>query len=197
MTLTLVLLILLALVFDFLNGFNDAANAIATVVSTRVLSPRAAVIWAALFNFIAFLVFGLHVANTMGTGIVDIAVVTQRVIFAALVGACLWDLIAWYFGLPTSSSHALMGGLVGAALVKAGPTAVVWSGIIKTVAFIVVAPVLGFVCWAWALAWRHTACSARLRPRMSTGCSAGASLYRRRCTALATAATMRRKPWAS
>jgi len=110
---SLVLLIGLALVFDFINGFHDAANSIATVVSTRVLSPRWAVAWAAFFNFIAFLFFGLHVAGTIGKGIVDIGVIDSRVIFATLIGACSWDLLTWWWGLPTSSSHALMGGLLG------------------------------------------------------------------------------------
>lgn len=143
MTLSIISLIFLALVFDFLNGFHDSANSIATVVSTRVLSPRFAVMWAAFFNFISFLFFGLHVANTIGKGIVDIAVIDQALIFGALFGACGWNIITWYFGLPTSSSHALIGGMIGAALVKSGPSALVWKGIIKTVTFIFVSPVVG------------------------------------------------------
>jgi PiT family inorganic phosphate transporter len=139
------LLIVLALVFDFLNGFHDSANSIATVVSTRVLTPRQAVVWAAFFNFVAFLFFGLHVANTIGKGIIDIAVMDKAVIFATLVGACSWDVITWYLGLPTSSSHALIGGMIGAALVKVGTSALVWSGITKTVIFIFVSPILGFI----------------------------------------------------
>jgi PiT family inorganic phosphate transporter len=142
---SILLLIVLALVFDFLNGFHDSANSIATVVSTRVLTPRQAVVWAAFFNFIAFLFFGLHVANTIGRGIIDIAIVDKAVIFATLVGACSWDIITWYLGLPTSSSHALIGGMIGAALVKVGSSALVWSGITKTVVFIFVSPVLGFI----------------------------------------------------
>jgi PiT family inorganic phosphate transporter len=142
---TIVLLIALALAFDFLNGFHDSANSIATIVSTRVLTPRLAVIWAAAFNFIAFLFFGLHVANTIGKGIIDIAIVDKGVIFATLIGACSWDVITWYLGLPTSSSHALIGGMIGAALVKVGTGALVWHGIIKTVVFIFVSPILGFV----------------------------------------------------
>ena len=145
MTVSLVLLVLLALFFDYLNGFHDAANSIATIVSTRVLSPKYAVLWAAFFNFIAFLFFGLHVAGTIGKGIIDINIIDQNVILATLVGACVWNLITWYLGLPTSSSHALMGGLVGAGLVKAGPTALIYSGIIKTIAFIVISPVLGLI----------------------------------------------------
>jgi PiT family inorganic phosphate transporter len=144
-TLSIILLVLLALSFDFLNGFHDAANSVATVVSTRVLSPRLAVLWAAFFNFIAFLVFGLHVAGTIGKGIIDIKVIDANIIFAALAGACLWNIITWYLGLPTSSSHALIGGLMGAALVKAGPSSLISSGILKTVLFIFVSPVLGLV----------------------------------------------------
>jgi PiT family inorganic phosphate transporter len=145
MTVSIVFLIALALVFDFLNGFHDSANSIATVVSTRVLRPRYAVIWAAFFNFVAFLVFGLHVANTVGKGIIDISIVDKPVIFATLVGACWWNITTWYFGLPTSSSHALIGGMIGAAMVKTGAEALVWHGIIKTVAFIFVSPVAGLV----------------------------------------------------
>jgi len=140
-----IVIILFALFFDFLNGFHDSANSIATVVSTRVLSPRFAVAWAAFFNFIAFLFFGLHVANTIGKGIIDIAIVDKWIIFGTLVGACGWNIITWLFGLPTSSSHALIGGLVGAALVKAGTNSLVWKGILKTVIFIFVSPILGFI----------------------------------------------------
>ncbi|MEW6702520.1 MAG: inorganic phosphate transporter [Bacteroidota bacterium] len=145
MTIAVVLLILLALTFDFLNGFHDAANSVATVVSTRVLSPRYAVIWAAFFNFIAFLVFGLHVAGTIGKGIVDIKIIDSSIIFATLMGACIWNIITWYFGLPTSSSHALIGGLIGAAVVKSGLSSLVASGIIKTVLFLFISPTLGLV----------------------------------------------------
>ena len=120
MAISVILLIFLALTFDFLNGFHDAANSVATIVSTRVLSPRYAVMWAAFFNFVAFLVFGTHVAGTIGKGIIDIAVMDSSIIFATLIGACIWNIITWYFGLPTSSSHALIGGLIGAALVKSG-----------------------------------------------------------------------------
>jgi inorganic phosphate transporter, PiT family len=145
MTVAVILLVAIALLFDFLNGFHDSANSIATIVSTRVLSPRYAVMWAAFFNFIAFLFFGLHVANTIGKGIIDIAIVNGTLIFGTLVGACSWNIITWYFGLPTSSSHALIGGMIGAALLKAGTKALVWSGIVKTVAFIVVSPVVGLL----------------------------------------------------
>ncbi|MDD2752266.1 MAG: inorganic phosphate transporter [Candidatus Omnitrophica bacterium] len=145
MTVSIFFLILLALLFDFLNGFHDSANSIATVVSTRVLSPRHAVIWAAFFNFIAFLFFGLHVANTIGKGIIDINMLDKAVVFGALAGACGWNIITWYFGLPTSSSHALIGGMIGAALVKAGPASLVWQGIVKTIIFIFVSPIAGLV----------------------------------------------------
>ena len=145
MTPWLIFLIFLALLFDFLNGFHDSANSIATVVSTRVLTPRQAVIWAAFFNFVAFLFFGLHVAGTIGTGIVELSVIDADIIFATLIGACLWDVLTWYMGLPTSSSHALMGGLIGAAVVKAGTCSLIWPGIIKTVAFIFISPVMGLV----------------------------------------------------
>jgi len=145
MTLAILFLIALALFFDFLNGFHDSANSIATIVSTRVLSPRYAVIWAAFFNFVAFLFFGLHVANTIGKGIIDIAIVDQAIIFGTLIGACGWNLITWYFGLPTSSSHALIGGMVGSALVKSGTRNLIWPGILKTVSFIFISPALGLL----------------------------------------------------
>jgi len=145
MTLSILFLILLAIVFDFLNGFHDSANAIATIVSTRVLRPKYAVLWAAFFNFIAFLFLGLHVANTIGKGIIDIAIVDKGIVFGTLVGACSWNVITWYLGLPTSSSHALIGGLIGTALVKTGQQALVWQGIMKTVAFIFVSPVAGLL----------------------------------------------------
>jgi PiT family inorganic phosphate transporter len=141
----LVGLVFVALAFDFLNGLHDAANSIATIVSTRVLSPRYAVMWAAFFNFIAFLFFGLHVAQTIGSGIVDAAIVDPSVIFGALIGAIAWNLITWALGIPSSSSHALVGGLVGAALAKVGLEAVVWSGFLKTAAAIVLSPLIGFV----------------------------------------------------
>jgi inorganic phosphate transporter, PiT family len=141
----LIFLIALALLFDFLNGFHDSANSIATVVSTRVLTPRQAVIWAAFFNFVAFLILPLHVANTIGKGIVSVSAIDPQVIFATLVGACLWDILTWYVGLPTSSSHALMGGLIGAVLVKSGTGYLVWSGIMKTIVFIFLSPLIGFL----------------------------------------------------
>jgi PiT family inorganic phosphate transporter len=138
-------LVAVALLFDFMNGLHDAANSIATVVSTRVLSPRLAVAWAAFFNFIAFAVFGLHVANTLGTGIVEANVIDPAVIFGALAGAIAWNAITWAWGLPSSSSHALIGGLVGAGVAKAGFGAVVYSGLTKTAFGIVLSPLLGFV----------------------------------------------------
>ncbi len=145
MTTTILLLIALALFFDFLNGFHDAANSIATVVATRVLSPRYAVMWAAFFNFIAFFFFKLHVADTIGKGIIDVKIVDTHIIFATLVGACIWNLVTWWFGIPSSSSHALMGGLVGSAVTKAGFGAIVPSGLFKTLAFIIISPTLGML----------------------------------------------------
>jgi len=147
---TVVGLIAVALSFDFINGFHDAANSIATVVSTRVLSPGQAVAWAAFFNFVAAFGFGTAVAKTIGKGMIDVNVVTFAVIFGALVGAIVWDLITWYFGLPTSSSHALIGGYAGAAVARAGFGAILPSGWTKTLIFIVVAPLIGLVL-AWIL----------------------------------------------
>jgi PiT family inorganic phosphate transporter len=138
-------LIFIALAFDFLNGLHDAANSIATIVSTRVLKPQYAVAWASFFNFIAFLFFGLHVAQTLGTGIIDAAIVDPRVVFGALLGAIVWNLVTWGLGIPSSSSHALVGGLLGAGCAKAGISAVVWPGVIKTGAAIVLSPLAGFV----------------------------------------------------
>jgi len=136
-------IIFVALAFDFTNGLHDAANSVATVVSTRVLSPKTAVVWAAFFNFIAFLIFGTAVAHTIGTGLIDISVVDPLVIFAGLIGAISWNILTWYWGLPSSSSHSLMGGYLGAAVAKAGFGVVIVSGWIKILAFIVVAPLLG------------------------------------------------------
>jgi len=139
----LVAIIFVALVFDFLNGFHDAANSIATVVSTRVLSPQVAVVWAAFFNFVAAFVLGTHVAKTIGKGMIDISVVTSGVIAAGLVGAIFWNLLTWYYGIPVSSSHALVGGYGGAAIAKAGFGAILVAGWIKPLLFIVLAPVIG------------------------------------------------------
>jgi inorganic phosphate transporter, PiT family len=141
----IVALIAVALIFDFLNGLHDAANSIATIVSTRVLSPNIAVVWAAFFNFIAFLFFGLHVAQTVGTGLIAPEIVDWRVIFGALMGAIAWNLITWWAAIPSSSSHALIGGLVGAGTAKAGIGAIVWGGITKTAGAIVWSPLLGLV----------------------------------------------------
>jgi PiT family inorganic phosphate transporter len=141
----LLALIAIALAFDFINGLHDASNSIATVVSTRVLSPQLAVAWAALFNCVAFLFIGLHVAETIGKGIIDPAIVDPTVIFGTLAGAILWNVLTWYFAIPTSSSHALVGGLVGAGIAKAGPSAIVSSGVIKASVFILAAPLLGML----------------------------------------------------
>jgi inorganic phosphate transporter, PiT family len=141
----LIALIVVALAFDFLNGLHDAANSIATVVSTRVMRPQHAVAWAAFFNFIAFLIFGSHVAQTIGTGIVSADVIDPRVVFGALMGAISWNLITWAGGIPSSSSHALVGGLVGAGTAKVGLNAIVWGGLGKTTAAIVLSPLTGFL----------------------------------------------------
>jgi PiT family inorganic phosphate transporter len=162
--LAILILIAVALIFDFINGFHDAANSIATVVSTRVLTPGKAVIWAAFFNVVAAFGFGTAVAQTVGAGMVDLAVVTFAVIFAGLVGAIIWDLITWYWGLPTSSSHALFGGYAGAAVAKAGFSAVIVSGWTKTLVFIVIAPIIGLsVGWLLMVAslWVFRSASPR------------------------------------
>src|SRR5579884_3142365 len=140
----LVTLIAVALAFDFLNGLHDTANSIATLVSTRMLRPRYAVIWAAFFNFVAFLLFGVHVARTVGVGIVAADIMDAHVIFGALMGAISWNLITWWAGIPSSSSHALIGGLLGAGITKAGIGSIVWFGVLTTGAFIVLSPLLGF-----------------------------------------------------
>ena len=142
---TVACLIAVALAFDYINGFHDAANSIATVVSTRVLSPGQAVIWAAVFNFVAAFTFGTAVAKTIGKGMIDISAVTFGVIFGGLMGAIIWDLITWYFGLPTSSSHALIGGYAGAAIANAGMGVIIPSGWTKTLIYIVLAPLIGMV----------------------------------------------------
>jgi PiT family inorganic phosphate transporter len=139
----IILVIFLALVFDYTNGMHDAANSISTIVSTRVLSPRQAVLWAAFFNFVAFLIFGTTVATTIGKGMIDIKTVTTTVILAGVAGAIFWNLLTWYFGLPSSSSHALIGGYAGAAIVKSGFGVILASGWYKTLMFIVLAPTIG------------------------------------------------------
>lgn len=144
--LTLVVVIIgIALVFDFLNGFHDSANSIATIVSTRVLTPRKAVMWAAFFNLVAAFLFDVHVAKTLGKGLVDLNAVNEYVIMSGLLGAIFWNIITWYFGLPTSSSHALMGGYAGAAVAKAGVGAIIYSGWTKTLIFIILAPLMGLI----------------------------------------------------
>ncbi len=178
----IVVLVAVALIFDFLNGLHDAANSIATVVSTRVLSPNIAVIWAAFFNFIAFLFFGLHVAQTIGTGLVAPDVVDWRVIFGALVGAISWNLITWWGAIPSSSSHALIGGLVGAGLSKGGVNAVVWPGIVKTFGAIVLVAAARLRAWRCCCgsSWRGCSCAARRLPwTANSGCMqlGSAALY--------------------
>jgi PiT family inorganic phosphate transporter len=149
-------IVLIALIFDFVNGFHDAANSVATVVSTRVLSPFAAVFWAAFWNFVAAFTFGTAIARTVGKGMIDLSVVDPTVVLGGLLGAIIWDLMTWWWGLPTSSSHALVGGYAGAALAKAGFAAIIAAGWIKTLVFIVVAPVMGLtlaLALTVALSW--------------------------------------------
>jgi len=168
-SLTLVLLVLLALAFDFMNGFHDAANSIATVVSTGVLKPWQAVLWAAFFNVLAWGVFHLSVASTVGKGIIDPALVDSRVIFGALIGAISWNLITWYYGIPSSSSHALIGGLIGAALAKAGLQPLLWPGILKTAAFIFISPLLGLVLGALIMLTLSWICFRQTPRRVDRG----------------------------
>jgi inorganic phosphate transporter, PiT family len=174
-------IIVVALLFDFVNGFHDAANSIATVVSTRVLSPRWAVIWAAFFNFVAFLFFGLHVANTIGKGIVHPEAIDAAVVFAALVGAISWDLITWWYGIPSSSSHALIGGLAGAAVAKAGSTVLDTPGLTKVAVSIVLSPVIGLVLafvLMTAVIWIfHRSTPARVDSWFRRGQLVSAALY--------------------
>jgi PiT family inorganic phosphate transporter len=179
--LVMALLVVVALTFDFMNGFHDAANSIALMVSTRLLTPQAAVAWAAFFNFIAFLFFGLQVAKTVGSGIVSPAAIDNAVIFGALCGAISWNLITWWFGIPSSSSHALVGGLVGAALAKAGWSVIVAPGLLKTSAAIILSPLLGMilslalsVVLLWAL---MKASPARTENRFNKLQFVSASLY--------------------
>lgn len=141
----IVTLVIVALLFDFMNGFHDAANSIATIVSTRVLKPHQAVIWAAGFNFLAYFLFELKVAGTIGKGTIDPSIVDHYIVFGALIGAIVWNVVTWYYGIPSSSSHALVGGLVGAAVAKAGFSSLITSGVLKIVAFIFIAPLMGFV----------------------------------------------------
>lgn len=140
----IITLVLIAFLFDFMNGFHDAANSIATIVSTRVLKPHQAVIWASAFNFLAYFLFELKVANTIGKGTIDPSIVDHYIVFGALIGAICWNVITWYYGIPSSSSHALVGGLVGAAVAKAGFGSLVSAGVLKIIAFIFIAPLLGF-----------------------------------------------------
>jgi PiT family inorganic phosphate transporter len=181
MTLTVAAVVLVALAFDFVNGFHDAANSIATVVSTRVLSPRYAVLWAAFFNFIAFLIFSTHVANTIGKGIVDPKVIDTPVVFAALTGAIAWDLITWWFGIPSSSSHALIGGLAGAAVAKSGASVLDSAGLTKIGVSIVLSPLVGLALGFWlmvAVFWifrRYT--PARIDAWFRRGQLVSAALY--------------------
>ena len=188
-------MIALALAFDFLNGFHDAANSIATVVSTGVLRPYQAVAWAACFNFVAFALFKLNVAATVGKGILAPEFVDAHVIASALTGAIAWNLITWYYGIPTSSSHALIGGMIGAGVAKAGTAPLVLAGIIKTMVFIVISPLLGLLLGATTHGGGLVDTVSIAHPTWSISGSADCSWSLRRFTALGTAATMRRRPW--
>jgi len=164
----IVFLVALALAFDFMNGFHDSANSIATIVSTGAMRPHHAVLWAAFFNFIAFLVFGVAVATTVGKGIVDPSIIDHRVVFGALCGAILWNFITWYYGIPSSSSHALIGGLAGAAVTKGGVSTLIAAGFLKTAAAIVLSPALGFLLGAGlviAVSWTMFRVAARRADR--------------------------------
>src|SRR6188508_2137283 len=185
-----------ALIFDFINGFHDSANSIATVVSTRVLSPGVAVVWAAFFNFMAAFVVGTAVAKTVGKGLIDPMVVDPSVVLGGLLGAILWDLITWFLGLPTSSSHALLGGYGGAAIAKAGFGALILPGWVLPILAIVVSPILGLVLaltFTVALSWLLK----DFRPGRWTTSSAGCSCCRRRSIRSVTGPTTPRRPWAS
>ena len=194
--LLLVITVLVALTFDFLNGFHDAANSIATVVSTRVLSPKLAVVWAAFFNFVAAFLLGTAVAKTIGSGMIHIEVVTQYVVIAGLFGAIVWDILTWLWGLPTSSSHALIGGMAGAAIMRAGWSVIIPAGWYKTLIFIVVAPVMGLVLGSPSWSPSPGSCATNLRAASMPG-SANCNSSLPPPTASAMAATTHRKPWAS
>ncbi|PTU32119.1 inorganic phosphate transporter [Stenotrophobium rhamnosiphilum] len=165
---TVIFLVVLALLFDFMNGFHDSANSIATIVSTGAMSPQKAVVWAAFFNFIAFIFFGFHVATTIGKGTIDPSIVDHHVIFGALVGAISWNIITWYYGIPSSSSHALVGGLAGAAIAKGGTGTLIAAGFLKTAAAILLSPLFGFLLGALLMvmaSWVGTLSTARKMDR--------------------------------
>ena len=164
----IIFIVAVALGFDFINGFHDAANSVATIVSTRVLSPGQAVVWAAFFNFVAAFGLGIHVANTIGKGVIETGVIDEKVILSALVGAIVWDIITWRLGLPTSSSHALIGGLIGAGVASAGPDVIITNGVEKIGAFIVISPFVGFIA-AVFLALAVMRLYARVAPSTAQG----------------------------
>jgi PiT family inorganic phosphate transporter len=176
-----VIIIFIALIFDFLNGFHDSANSIATIVSTRVLTPRKAVMWAAFFNLVAAFMFDVHVAKTLGKGLIELNVVSEYVIMSGLIGAIVWNIITWYFGLPTSSSHALMGGYAGAAVAKAGLGAILFGAWTKTLVFIILAPMMGMIMGfllMLALTWiYHDRPSAKINQRFRKLQLMSAALY--------------------
>jgi len=190
----LIILIIVALLFDFINGFHDSANSIATIVSTRVLTPFQAVLWAAFFNFLAFMFFKDHgVADTVKK-MVHEDVISYSVLLSALIGAIFWNLLTWWWGIPSSSSHALLGGFAGAALVKAGVSAIDLSKMSKTLIFIPLAPLIGMtVSYLISVAVLHICKTCRTRK--STGISEGCNWFHRPCFQLATEVMMRKKPW--
>ena len=198
MTIWVVIIIAIALAFDFFNGFHDAANSIATVVSTRVLSPQQAVVWAAFFNFVAFMIFGTKVAATIANDVVNPTVLNNAVIFAGLVGAIAWDILTWWIGLPTSSSHALVGAMAGAAVAEAGWGALIASGFQKIAVFIVLSPIVGLAARVHVHGRRSIGSSTGGRSsRSSTEGSAWVSCSRPPRSAWGTARTTRRRRWAS
>jgi len=190
-------IIVVALAFDFINGFHDAANSVATVVATRVLTPFQAVLWAAFFNFVSAFSFGTGVAKTVGKGMVDLSAVTPQVILCGLIGAIVWDLLTWWWGLPTSSSHALFGGYAGAAIARTlNPGVLIWSGWLKTLAFMIVSPILGMVAaylFMIAVYWLFQ----KSTPRKMDVYSANSNCFRPPRSAIRTAPTMPRRPWGS
>ena len=190
----LYIIAVLVLIFDFITGFHDSANSIATFVSTKVLSPFAAVSMAAFFNFIAFTIFPLKVAATMGKGIVDPDVLNLTVIAAALIAAITWNLLTWWWGLPSSSSHTLVGGLIGATLVSAGTDSIIVSGVMKIVAFIVISPLLGMILGFSYPRW-YSILPETTAPSVSTSISGGFSFCRLQPSVSDTAVMMPRNPW--
>jgi len=195
-TIFVVVAVIVALVFDFTNGMHDSANSISTIVATRVLSPRLAVVWAAFFNFVAFAIFGTAVAKTIGSGMIDLKSVTVTVIFCGLLGAIGWNLFTWYKGLPTSSSHALIGGYAGAAIANAGFGVIIPGGWVKTLEFIILAPAIGLFLGYFFKILSSWAAYKNALPALPSG-RAYCNCFPRRFTVWGTAGTTRKKPWES